>query len=356
MNLLNLSSPEDIYELMSDVARETRGGTLDDCTRRQLEILQSYRKEIVSCVREWGTEGWIQAALCYVLEMADLCCHLDEADMEKELIGQAKVLARRLLDRDGDIDSFRQFCRVMHRQLNLLWYEEDELAGKTTCGYFLATARMCYAAHPEWNKEEFLDELAQIYGVNAKWFGVYDRNGAWHTLCVLRANQIRLYLDTLRCRKDLEKLLQSQFDAAYRFMDRYGPDWDPKQARTCMLRALHLLRRNPKLPNRCYLMASVYDRVAAAYEEEEEYARSRHLDFPEQKRISDRAKARDYRMKAMDGWLNFLRQRQHDHLDTDVARMCLRDCYEGLAEDFSCLPGEKNAAKAEKYRRKAESV
>ncbi len=359
MNLLNLSSPEDIYELMNDVAEAAGGGSLDENTRRQLEIMDSYREEIANCVREKGTEEWLQAALSYVLEMADLCCHLDEPQLEKNLIGQAKVFAKRILEQNGDLESFQQFCRVMHHQLSILWYEEDELAGKTTCSYFLTTARMCYAAHPEWNKEEFLEELAKIYGVNAKWFGILhnieDRNRAWSTLCTVRSGRIRLYLDTLRCRKDLENLLQNLLDASARYMDPYW-DWDLKQARCCLFQALNLMRRNPKLPNICYLTASVYDRIACSYADEEEYARIKGLAFSEQKRIACRTKAKEYRVKALNAWLNFLAYRQRNDLDTDVARMCLRDCYEGLAEDCGCLPGEKNAAKAKKYRQKAEAV
>ena len=359
MNLLNLSSPEDIYELMNDVAEEARGGSLDDSTRRQLEIMDSYRLEIATCVREQGTEEWLQAALSYILEMADLCCHLDESYLEKDLIDQAKVLAKRLLERSGDLESFQRFCRVMHRKLSLLWYEEDELAGKTTCGYFLATARMFYRAHPEWNREEFLEELAKIYGVNAKWFGiirnVQDCNRAWSTLCTVRSGRIRLYLDTLRCRKDLENLLQNLLDASAHYMNPYW-DWDLKQARSCLFQALNLMKRNPWLPNSSYLTATAYGCLARTYEEEEEYARIKHLEFPEQKRIACRAKARAYRIRELNGRISFLAYRQRSGLDTDVAVMCLRDCYEGLAEDCSCLPGEKNAKKAEKYRQKAEEL
>ena len=355
INLLNLTDAEDIYSLMAGLAEDAHGGSADQCAQRQLDAMEPFRAEICAWARGNGDPDAKQAALSYLLEMADLSAHLGDGEREGRLYAAAKQFARDILVETDSLEDFQQLCRVTYRQLAIYWDEQQEMPGKTTCNYLLQLARTMYRMHPEWDRQECLEELAKIYGINAKWYGTYDRNSAWHTLCVVRAKKIRLYLDHLHCRKDLEDLRDSLFDAAERFMDEYW-DWDPKQARQCFIQALNLMKRNPWLSVNGYLTASAYDRIAQTYESEEEYARINELEYSSGKRISSRCKAKDYRLKSLNLWLNFLRHRERQKLDTGVARMCLRDCYEALAEDFGCLPGEKNAAKAKKYRQKAEEI
>ena len=114
-------------------------------------------------------------------------------------------------------------------------------------------------------------------------------------------------------------------------------DWDLKQARSCLFQALNLMKRNPWLPNSNYLTATAYGCLARTYEEEEEYARIKHLEFPEQKRIACRAKAREYRIRELNGRISFLAYRQRSGLDTDVAVMqnikCAK-CYNTQSKTF----------------------
>ena len=355
INLLNLTDAEDIYSLMAGLAEDAHGGSMDQCAQRQLDAMEPFRVEICAWARGKGDPEAKQAALSYLLEMAELCAHLGDEEREAMLYGHAKQFARDILAENDTQEDFQQLCRITYRQLAIYWENQQEMPGKTTCNYLLRLARTLYSMHPEWDRQECLEELAKIYGINAKWYGTYDRNSAWHTLCVVRAEKIRLYLDQLRCRKDLANLRDSLFDAAERFMDEYW-EWDPKQARRCLIQALNLMKRNPWLSLNGYLIATAYDRIARTYESEEEYARINRLDYSAQKRISSRRTAKDYRLKALDPWLNFLRHRERQKLDVSVARMCLRDCYEALAEDFGSLPGEKNAAKAKKYRQKADQI
>jgi hypothetical protein len=172
LNLLNLNTPEDIYELMNDVAEEARGGSLDDCSRRQLELMQSYRNEIVTSAKSEGTPEWLQAALSYLLEMVDLCCHLGEDTEELRLLVRAKSFAKLILEHTEDLEDFQQLCRVHRRYLDTLWYKESELSGKTTCTYLLEMARKWYAAHPEWDEEGFVSSLKyalkERYGVEVE--------------------------------------------------------------------------------------------------------------------------------------------------------------------------------------------
>lgn len=357
VNLLNLNGPEDVYELINDVADGARGGSQEGIVLRQLEMMRPYRQEILAWAQIDETAEKLQAALRYLLEMADLCGYLGRAQEEKQLHKQAIRLAKQILELTGDLEDFQQLCSVMHRQLNLMWYLEDEMGGKLACTRFLDSAQMYYAAHREWNRQEFLEELARIYGANAKWYGVYDRNGAWHALCTMRAQRIRLYLDQLRSREDLVNLRGSLFDAAARYMDEHSKYWNPREARACLLRALSLMKRNPKLPHTRYLLPSCYDRIARTYVAEEEYARIKTKRvYTDERRIADRTKSRDYQLKALDAWLAFLRYQQRTGNKMEVTAMCLRECYEALAEDFGCLPGEKNEKKAEKYRQKAAEV
>ena len=359
INLLNLTDAEDIYSLMADLAEDAHGGDAETCARRQLDTMEPYRPEICKWARSADDVLARQAALSYLWKMAELCRQLGDEEREFRLYSEAKHFARDILAENDDLEAFLQLCQLSYRQLAIYWEREQEFPGKTTCNYLLRLARTLYAAHPEWNRQRCLEELARIYDLHAKWYGMYcnegDRNGAWHVLCRVRAGKIRLYLNRLQSRDELVTLRQNLFDAAERYMDVYW-DWDLKQARGCLLQALNLMKRNPKLPNTNYLTAAAYERIARTYEEEEEYARIKQLEFPEQKRIACREKAKEYRIREMNAWMHFLAYRQRRGLDTDVARMCLRDCYEGLAEDFSCLPGEKNAAKAKKYRQKAEDL
>lgn len=356
INLLNISDSEDIYQLIWELSESTHGGNLEENAQRMLDAMLPFRQEIANWGRARGTPDAYRAVVDYNLEMAEQCRLTGDEALESSCYTAARLYSRKLLKKTWKLEDFHLVCSIEYMKLNLLWEREDEGSGKMACMQLLNHAHGYANLNPQWDRVEYLEELATIYEVNAKWFGMYDPQGVWHEKCRIQARKLRMYLQSLNHRKELALLRDDYINAAQRYMNSYG-DWDLKQARACLKRALNLMKRNPRLPHTRYLLPSCYDRIAQTYVEEEEYARIKTKQvYSEEKRVADRTKSKDYHLKALDAWLAFLRYQQRTGNKMDVTAMCLRDCYEALAEDFGCLPGEKNGKKAEKYRQKAAQI
>lgn len=348
MMLLNLNTPDDVRKLMRAADEEAWGGTEDGLHRRKLEFMEVYREEVVAWADRSGNWRADSAALAYIMKMADLCCNLGEAEAENSLLILAMGLSRRIMEKTGDLADFQYFCRVHRLYLSNLWSEDNFQAGRAVCDALLDTARKWYKNNTAWNKKAFLEgyleELAKAYKEGSLWY-----DSVWASECLLRERKIRLYLDTLRCREDLKVLQLQLYHTAGYYLNR-KLDWDPGRAREQAVRLLNLMKRNPKLPLNPNMTPQAYDLLAESYEAEEEFALAEQREFSQRQRIKSRAKARDYRLKAMDAWLNLIGKHEREKNGVRVADSALRNCYKALAEDFSCLPGEKNARKAEKYR------
>lgn len=352
INLLNLTDPEDAYLLISDIAEEARGRSIDEITQRQLEGMLLYLDE----VNRWAQHGEdaeaLYAGVAYNLELADLCSHLDEEEQEAVSIIQAFLLATKLMKVRGTLHDFELLCRVIYRRMNLFWYQEDEKSGKRLCHHLCAEAWTYSRAHPEWDRKGFLEELAKIYEENAKWYGKFSPEESWHQVCRIRGQRLRLYLARLQEREMLVQLRQDHFNAAGRYRDSYH-DWDLKKARSHLNSALNLMKKHPKLPHTCYLRAAAYEGIAWTYVEEEDYARTMKLPFSPEKREHSLLRAKEYQVKALDAylaWRDYLLRRGENPA---AALEGLRYCYIDLADICEMISGEKNARKAEKYRRLA---
>ena len=354
MMLLNLNTPDDVRQLMRAADEEAWGGTEDAFHRRKLVFMEAYREEVVSWADRVGSWKAGSAALNYIMEMADLCCDLGETEAENSLLTQAMDISRRIMEETGDLVDFRYFCRVHHRYLTNLWSEDNFRVGREVCDQLLETARKWYKNNTVWNKKAFLqgylEELARAYQVGSRW---YEAPRA--SVCLLRGEKLRLYLDTCRCREVIKGLQLQLYHTARYYLDR-TLDWDPKQARACVVQLLNLMKRNPGLPLNPNMIPQAYDLLAQTYEAEEAFALASHREFPQRQRINSRTRAKDCRLKAMDAWLNLMEKYRREGNSAGALKASLRGCYEALAEDFSCLPGEKNARKAEKYRARARAL
>lgn len=342
LEYLNLRTYADLARVRADLRKLGQTQPLDQA----LSYYRTYRPEIVAFVRRQNTPKFQIVQTDIDTDMARLLLRKGDPEAAEEakdiLLDVAEFRAEWLRKADHPTLWLHQ-AECYHMISQCAYLLGDILRAQTYCS-------LCHEACREIAKhqpgpmilDEQLDMLCTMYRNMDKLF-----SDAEETCKIVQGLQARVRLQRcLRWRalreardrelglaKELEKLGMEYANGITRYQ------WD--RARECYSKAIAITR--------CHLK-EVYGRGLVELwldlgDVWESYGDEKSL-----------LKAKDCYVKGLDAakwWLGKCIRTESYEVP---ARVLLQECYEYLAEVCEKLPGEKNARKAEKYRRLAESV